>query len=496
MPTSLGVLLSNLPGARLLGDRLPEVAGIAYDSRRVRPGELFVCVRGASHDGHRFAADAVAKGACALIVEEPLGLGVPEVVVPSSRAAMGAAAAAFYGFPSRRLRVIGVTGTNGKTTTTYLVRGALERAGRRTGLIGTVEQVTGAARREASRTTPESVEVQALLAEMVESGCAACVMEVSSHGLVLERTAGTEFDVAIFTNLTHDHLDFHKDLEEYLEAKTRLFRALNSGERAGLKAEKRAIVNADDPHASRFIEASGAPVVTYGIERAADFCAGSIDLGPGGVRYVARTPEGPVEVRLRLPGRFNVYNSLAALAAAYAEGVDLEAAAAGMAGTLVPGRFEPVDEGQPFAVIVDYAHAPDSLENVLRTARSLTEGRLICVFGAGGDRDRRKRPVMGRIASHLADVVYITSDNPRSEDPAAICAEIAAGAEGAARCEVVVDRREAIRRAVDEAEAGDFVLIAGKGHETYQEVNGVKLHFDDREEAALAIRGRMARGAR
>ena len=492
MSISLRELLKNLPGARLLGEGDPEVSGIAYDSRRVRPGELFVCVRGASHDGHRFAAEAVAKGARALIVEEPLGLGVPEVVVASSRAAMGAAAAAFHGFPSRRLRMIGVTGTNGKTTTTYLVRSALERAGMRTGLIGTVEQVTGAGRREASRTTPESVEIQALLAEMVRSGCRACVMEVSSHGLALNRTAGTEFDVAIFTNLTHDHLDFHNNLEDYLEAKARLFRSLISAERTGLKAEKRAIINADDPRASRFIEASSAPVITYGIEREADFRAESIEVGPKGARYVARTPVGPVEVRLRLPGRFNVYNSLAALATACAEGADLEAAAAGIAET----RFEPVDEGQPFAVVVDYAHAPDSLENVLRTARSLTEGRLICVFGAGGDRDRSKRPVMGRVAALLADVVFITSDNPRSEDPAAICAEIAAGAEGAARLEVVVDRREAIRRAIGEAEPGDFVLIAGKGHETYQEVKGVKVHFDDREEAALAIRGRMNRGAR
>lgn len=495
MPVSLVALLKNVPGARLLGDRLPAIEGIAYDSRRVRPGELFVCIRGLTHDGHHFAAEAVAKGASALVVEEPLGLGVPEVLVPSARAAMGQIAAAFYGDPSRRLRMVGVTGTNGKTTTTYLVRSALERAGRRTGLVGTVEQVTGASRHEASRTTPESVDLQRLLREMLDSGCQACVMEVSSHGLVLERTEGTEFDVAVFTNLTQDHFDFHNSFEEYFEAKARLFRSLRGGERTGVKREKRAVVNLDDPHAARFIEAAGAPVVTYGIESAADFRAESIQVSPRGVRYVARTPAGPVEVELRLPGRFNVYNSLAALAVSYVEGIDLETAAGGMAGTVVPGRFEPVEEGQPFAVIVDYAHSPDSLENVLRTARSLTGGRLLCVFGAGGDRDRTKRPLMGSVAARLADVVIITSDNPRSEDPAAICSEIQAGAKGAARCEIVLDRREAIRKAIGEAAPGDLVLIAGKGHETYQEVNGVKLHFDDREEAALAIRGRMEHGA-
>lgn len=495
MSVSLGDLLKNLPDARLLGDRLPEVEGIAYDSRRVRPGELFVCIRGLVHDGHHFAAEAVAKGAVALLVEEPLGLGVPEVLVPNTRRAMGEAAAAFYGAPSQRLRLIGVTGTNGKTTTTYLIRSALERSGRRTGLIGTVEQITGSLRRDAARTTPESLDIQMLLREMVDGGCVACAMEVSSHGLALERTTGTQFDVAVFTNLSHDHFDFHKDFDEYLEAKAGLFRSLRFGERTGVKRQKGAVINLDDAQAGRFIDAAGAPVITYGIESAADFRASEVEVNAGGVRYVAQTPQGSIRVHTRLPGRFNVYNSLAALAACYIEGVDLEAAAEGLAETVVPGRFEPVEAGQEFAVIVDYAHTPDSLENVLKTARGLAEGRLICVFGAGGDRDRSKRSLMGSVAARLADVLVITSDNPRSEDPARICSEIEEGARGAARCEVILDRREAIRRAIYEAAPGDLVLIAGKGHERYQEIDGVKLHFDDREEAVKAIRDRMAHGA-
>lgn len=472
------------------GDTL--ITGVAYDSREVRPGDLFICVQGFVHDGHRFAPDAVARGASALVVERELPFDVPQVVVGDARTAMGQLAAAFYGNPSQDLRVIGVTGTNGKTTTAYLVRALLENAGRRCGIIGTVVQSTGAGELPASRTTPESVDIQRLMREMADNGCQAVAMEVSSHGLVLKRTVGIEFDVAVFTNLTQDHFDFHRTFDDYLRAKRQLFTALAPAG-AGLKARKAAVINGDDPYAQKFLEASAAPAITYGLSEERDLWASDVRVTADGVRYIARTNKGQAPVRLRLTGRFNVYNSLAALAVGLVEGVDLEEAAAGIAQTVVPGRFEPVDEGQDFAVIVDYAHTPDSLENVLKTARGLAKERVICVFGAGGDRDRTKRPIMGQIAAELADFVVITSDNPRSEDPEAICREVAAGAEkaGAAPFDVIVDRREAIRHAISVANAGDLVLIAGKGHETYQEIGGEKLHFDDREEARLALRERL-----
>lgn len=492
MAIAIAELAQCVGGARIT--RAPEtrVTGVVYDSRQVRPGDLFVCIRGFVHDGHDFAAEAVRKGAKALLVERELAVDAPQIIVRDTRKAMGLVAAELFGRPSQALRMIGVTGTNGKTTTTFLVRDLLSHAGRRTGLIGTVVQSTGDEDLPAARTTPESPDIHRLLARMVQNGCAACAMEVSSHGLVLSRTAGVEFDVAVFTNLTQDHFDFHRSFEDYLEAKLLLFRSLEPG-KAGLKGPKRAVINGDDPHAARFIEASRVPVITYGMSDANDLWASRVEVRADGVRYVARTQRESVPVRLSLTGRFNVYNSLAALAVGLAEGIGLEEGARGIEKTVVPGRFEPVSAGQEFAVIVDYAHTPDSLENVLKTARSLTKGRVICVFGAGGDRDRTKRPLMGKIAAELADYAVITSDNPRSEDPQEICREIAEGAKasGGAPFVIIVDRREAIRHAISLARAGDLVLIAGKGHETYQEVKGQKLHFDDREEALIAIRERL-----
>lgn len=492
MSIAVSRLAQELPGARIVGSPEARVSGITYDSRKVRPGDLFVCIRGFVHDGHEFAAAALERGARALLVERELPLDAPQIVVEDSRRAMGIAAARLFGDPSQELRVIGVTGTNGKTTTAFLIRDLLSHAGRRTGLIGTVVQDVGDRETPASRTTPEAADIHRLMREMVDRGCRACAMEVSSHGLVLHRTAGVAFDVGVFTNLTQDHFDFHGSIEDYLEAKLLLFRSLAPGE-SGVKANKAAIVNGDDPVAPRVAAASRVPVLTYGIRESNDLWASDVQVTATGASFVARWGATRVPVRLALTGRFNVYNALAALAVGLVEGVDLQQAAAGIEKTVVPGRFEPVHGGQEFAVIVDYAHTPDSLENVLKTARSLAEGRVICVFGAGGDRDRTKRPRMGDVAANLADYVVITSDNPRSEDPAEICRQVAEGARqrGGAPFEIVVDRREAIRRAVFMAERGDLVLIAGKGHETYQEIKGEKHHFDDREEALLAIRERM-----
>ena len=455
-----------------------EVSALAYDNRAVEPGTLFFCVPGFTRDGHDFAPDAVARGAVALVVERPLGLGVPEVLVPSVRAAMAPAAAAFYGDPTRTLDVVGVTGTNGKTTTAFLVRALLEAAGRPTGLLGTVTSVIGGVEHEVARTTPEAIDLQRTFREMLEAGDRACAMEASSHALELGRTDAIRWAAAIFTNLTQDHLDFHPTMEEYFAAKRRLFDA----------APGVAVVNVDDPYGAR-LAADLPDAITVGIDSPdAQLRATAIESGFAGSRFEA----GWLELRSPLPGRFNVLNVLGAVAAVRALGVDDETIVRALpqAGR-VPGRFEPVDEGQPFAVLVDYAHTPDSLENVLRAARPLTEERLICVFGCGGDRDRGKRPLMGAIAKELADVVIVTSDNPRSEDPEAIIAEILEGA--GQDVEHYVDRREAIERAVDVARAGDVLVIAGKGHEQGQEfAEGRKVPFDDVTVAREALRGAAA----
>jgi UDP-N-acetylmuramoyl-L-alanyl-D-glutamate--2,6-diaminopimelate ligase len=459
-----------------------EIAALAYDARRVVPGALFFCVPGFTRDGHDFAPEAVAAGAVALVVERPLGLAVPEVLVPSARAAMAPAAARFHGDPTAALDVVGVTGTNGKTTTAFLVRALLEAAGRRCGLLGTVSAVVGGEERPVVRTTAEAIDLQRDFAAMRDGGDVACAMEVSSHALALDRADAIHFAVAVFTNLTQDHLDFHADMEDYFAAKRRLF-ALDP---------RVAVVNVDDPHGRR-LAAELPDAITYAIERDAAYRATELATSFEGTSFTAVTPEGPVALRTALPGRFNVANALAALAAARALGVPLDTIAAALprAGR-VPGRFEPVDEGQGFAVLVDYAHTPDSLENVLNAARELTAGRVHCVFGCGGDRDRGKRPLMGAIAARLADRVVVTSDNPRSEDPAAIIAEILVGADDEALVEP--DRRAAIAAAIAEAEEGDVVVIAGKGHEQGQEgPAGRKVPFDDVEVARAALREVLAR---
>jgi len=459
-----------------------EVTALAYDNRRVGPGSVFFCVRGFTRDGHDFAADAVARGAVALVVDHPLGLGVPEIIVADVRAAMAPAAARMYGDPTASLRTIGVTGTNGKTTTAYLVRALLEAAGHRTGMLGTVTCVVGGVEHAVARTTPEAIDLQETLAAMRASSDTQCVMEVSSHALALGRTDAIHWAAAIFTNLTQDHLDFHPTMEDYYAAKRKLFEA----------GPEVAVINIDDPYGARLAqELADLPgLVTVGID------APTADLRATGVRSDfegSAFSAGGLQLSSPLPGRFNVLNVLGAVAAVRALGVGDEtiAAALPVAGR-VPGRMERVDEGQDFAVFVDYAHTPDSLENVLAAARPLTRGQLICVFGCGGDRDRGKRPQMGAISARLADHTIVTSDNPRSEEPQAIVAEILTGIGDRTATEAIVDRRAAIEHAVTSARAGDVVVIAGKGHEQGQELaGGHKLPFDDVTVAGEALRARL-----
>jgi UDP-N-acetylmuramoyl-L-alanyl-D-glutamate--2,6-diaminopimelate ligase len=465
----------------LIGEGAPavEISGLAYSSGSVAPGTLFFCVRGFKADGHDFAPDAVERGAAALVCERPLDLGVPEVVVDDVRAAMGPVASRFYGDPTATLRVAGVTGTNGKTTTTYLIRAILEAAGERTGLLGTVTSIVGGAEEPVERTTPEAIDLQRNFRRMLEAGDGACAMEVSSHALELRRTDGIRFATRVFTNLTQDHLDFHPDMEAYFRAKRRLFEG--DGPR---------IVNADDEYGRRLAEEFPGST-TYAIDRDADYRARDVRFDPGGSEFACDTPDGEVRIVTRLPGLFNVSNALAAAAAARSLGVPLDTVVSALAEAgRVPGRFEPVDEGQPFTALVDYAHTPDSLENVLRAARQITRGRLHVVFGAGGDRDNAKRPLMGRAASALADRVIVTSDNPRSEDPESIVDQIMAGTGPEAEREV--DRRRAIELAVATAEPGDVVVVAGKGHEQGQEFEGGRKEpFDDVTVVREALRSTL-----
>jgi UDP-N-acetylmuramoyl-L-alanyl-D-glutamate--2,6-diaminopimelate ligase len=479
--------------AEIEGDETAEIGSLAYDSRKVEPATLFFCVPGAKADGHDFAPGAVKDGAAALVVERKLDLAVTQALVPDARAAMASAARSFFGDPTAELRVVGITGTNGKTTSAFLVRHLLEAGGIQTGLLGTVKSVVGGVEAEVERTTPEAIDLQATFRAMLDAGDRACAMEVSSHALSLGRAAGITFAAALFTNLTQDHLDFHADMEEYFLAKRELF----VGPGAGAQT---AFVNVDDPYGRRLAEELagdyGERLVTLSTEgdESATVRATDVAFDATGSRFAAVGPFGELQVQTPLPGRFNVANALGALATAIELGVDPAAAAGALAAAeRVPGRVEPVDEGQSYAVLVDYAHTPDSLDNVLVAAREMTgAGRLICVFGAGGDRDREKRPLMGQIAARLADIPVVTSDNPRSEDPDAILEEILAGIPGGREHPgliVEVDRRQAIGRALAAAEPGDTVVIAGKGHEQGQEFEGGrKIPFDDREVAREELR--------
>jgi UDP-N-acetylmuramoyl-L-alanyl-D-glutamate--2,6-diaminopimelate ligase len=472
-------MIAALAPEQVVGPAAAEVRDLAYDAHAVGPGALFFCVPGSRADGHGFAAAAVERGAVALVVERPLDVGVPQLVVPDTRAAMAVAADEFFGRPSSELPVAAVTGTNGKTTTAFLLHSILDAAGLRPGLLGNIERRVGDEVRPASLNTPEAIDLQRTLRDMVEVGNRSCAMEASSHASELHRLDRVRFAVLVFTNLSQDHLDFHGSMERYFEAKRRLFVT---------EPRPAAAVNVGDEHGRRLAEElRGGTVLTYGAAADADVRAEGLELDADGARFTA----AGLALRSRLRGGFNVENVLGAVAAARLLGLPDGAIADGverLGG--VPGRLESVDEGQPFTVLVDYAHTPDSLARALRAVRGLGAGRVIAVFGCGGDRDRGKRPEMGRIAAELADLAIVTSDNPRGEEPEAIIAEIL---DGARELDVEPDRREAIGRAVSVARPGDVVLVAGKGHEQGQEAAGRKVPFDDREVAREALRRLGAR---
>jgi UDP-N-acetylmuramyl-tripeptide synthetase len=486
---TLRELASRLPGAAVSGDAGVTVTAVTHDSRRAGPGTLFVAVRGTSLDGNQFVEGARKKGAVAVASEDPPRGTGPWLQVPDAREALATLSAEVLGRPADALRLVGVTGTNGKTTTTYLLDAALRAAGHRTGLVGTVQYRVGDHLAEASRTTPESSDLQALFREMVDAGCDHAVLEVSSHSLELKRVHGCAFQVAVFTNLTRDHLDFHGDMERYFLAKRRLFDTY-------LRPDGHALINLDDDRAPELIAASRGRVWTYSLNGGpADLQATDIRLSLEATRFRARTPRGDLDVSTPLLGRFNVENLLAALGGALALGLDPEAALRGISSVAgVPGRLERVSAGQDFTVVVDYAHTDDALKNLLETIRELKPRRLITVFGCGGDRDRTKRPLMGAVAARLSDVAVVTSDNPRSEPPESILEEIQKGMNGGRRAErhAIVDRREAIVRALEMARPGDAVVIAGKGHEAYQVLRDRTVPFDDRQ-IAREVLTRLAR---
>jgi UDP-N-acetylmuramoyl-L-alanyl-D-glutamate--2,6-diaminopimelate ligase len=487
------LLIEALPERRVVGVPPPAVSGLTADSRRVKPGDCFVAVPGFKQDARRFVPDAVARGARLVVTEgEPLAdVPVAQVVVPSVRRALARLADAFHGHPSGALTLVGITGTNGKTTTSYLVEALLRARGLTTGVIGTIQYVLGTETRTANQTTPEALEIQGMLGEMRARGIGGVAMEVSSHALALSRVDGLDFDVALFTNLTRDHLDFHGTFEDYRRAKRRLFELLAASPKPG----RTAVVNADDAAGAAMVAGLDIPVLPFGLGPAARVRAVEHASDLDGIRMTVDTPAGRLTLCSPLIGEHNVMNLLGAVAAGLALGLAPDAIATALAGVgTVPGRFERVQAGQPFLVVVDYAHTPDALERVLLTARKITRGRLGVVFGCGGDRDRTKRPIMGEIAARLADRAWVTSDNPRSERPAAIIDEIVAGMTGATgRYATEPDRRQAIGAALDWARAGDTVVIAGKGHETYQIIGADVLDFDDRAVARAILGERRPR---
>ena len=490
-------LLSGWGGVEVVGSTAVEITAVGHDSRPVVPGSLFVCIRGLRQDGHAFIADAAARGAVAVVVErDPRTLAIPPgttvLRVRDSRVALAVAARRFFGNPSASLRVIGVTGTNGKTTTTYLAEAILSAAGRAVGLLGTIEYRCGKVTFPGERTTPESSDLQSLLRRMGALGAWAAVMEVSSHSLALHRVDGCEFDVGIFTNLTQDHLDFHGSMQAYADAKAQLFRMLGRDRRKA--GEPAAVLNADDPWTPFMSGATTARVIRYGINAEADLKVREMSLTLAGIRAVLDSSWGALEIESPLVGRHNLANILGAAGGCLHLGVSRADVREGIRNLrAVPGRFEKVEAGQPFGVVVDYAHTPDALERVLQFAREYATGRVITVFGCGGDRDRGKRPLMGEAATRLSDLVIVTSDNPRSEDPLAIIAEIQAGVKkasgGAEGHDTITDRREAIAAALARAREGDLVVIAGKGHETYQILRDRTIPFDDRVVAREMLAG-------
>lgn len=466
-----------------------EVSGIAYDSRRVQPGFAFMCIPGFQTDGHIYAAQAVQAGAAALIVERRIEITspCPMVLVKNIRQVLPVLASRFYGRPSRGLRVVGVTGTNGKTTTTHLIKAILEEAGHKVGLLGTLYAEWNGVQDKIANTTPESLELEHFMRRVLDDGGEYVVMEVSSHALDLGRVREIDFDVAVFTNLTQDHLDYHVSLEKYREAKAILFRNLISA------PHHFAVLNADDEATDYLIGQTKAEIITYGINSEADVHAADANITAVGSTFQTVASAGKLDISLRLAGLFSVYNALAAIAFSVREGIEFDVIKRALEKVKgVPGRFESIDEGQDYSVIVDYAHTPDGLENILKTARQIANRRIITVFGCGGDRDRAKRPIMGAISGRYSDFSIVTSDNPRSEEPMAIIEEILGGLREIenAHYAVVPDRREAIRHAIQLAASDDLVIIAGKGHEDYQIVKGEVLPFDDRVVARECIKAK------
>ena len=474
-------LLNGVPVASCAVDLEMEIAGVSYDSRATQPGDLFVAMTGYATDGHKYIATALEKGAAAVLCQNlPEGEG-PYIRTADSRRALAVIGANWFGHPAEEMTMIAVTGTCGKTTTTYLLKAILEQAkGAKVGLIGTNQNMIGQEIIPTERTTPESFELQALFARMYDAGCTHVVMEVSSHAITLERIGGIHYDVAAFTNLTEDHLDFHKTMDDYCDAKAELFRRCS-----------KAVVNVADPSAPRMRAAAACPVLTTSVHGNADLRAEAVELHSDSIRFTAVCGESRADVSVPIPGRFTVYNTLTVLAAAMCLGVPLEAAAAAMADVRgVKGRIEVVPTpGVPYTVIIDYAHSPDGLENVLKSVRDFCKGRLISVFGCGGDRDPLKRPIMGGIGVKCADFAIITSDNPRTEAPMAIIEDILRGVTPElGEYTVIEDRRKAIRYAMDIAKKDDIIVLAGKGHETYQEIDGIKHHLDEREEVAAHLK--------
>ncbi|MFB3894899.1 MAG: UDP-N-acetylmuramoyl-L-alanyl-D-glutamate--2,6-diaminopimelate ligase [bacterium] len=498
MKVLLSDLIAILPQSEILaGNPAVQITGLAHSSTMVQPGYLFICIEGYKTDGHRYAPQAIEKGAVALLVtKEVSGISkeIAQVKVPDTRVAEAFLAARFYDYPTRKMPVIGITGTNGKTTTTYLIESILQQAGHQPGIMGTIAYRYAGKFIAAKNTTPSALELNQMMAQMVDSGCDYLVMEVSSHSLAQGRVEGIDFDVGIFTNLTRDHLDFHVTLEEYLKAKCLLFVKL--GEGFDKKYPKFAVVNMDDQYATQVIAASTVPVVKYGVSADADIRASNIIQTPQGLHFDLTTPLGKTEIQLQLSGYFNVYNAMAAAAALSKTEITIDQIKRGLESlSNVPGRFQSIDCGQDFVAIVDYAHTDDALLNLLKSARQLTSQKLIVVFGCGGDRDRGKRPKMGEIAAKLADYSIITSDNPRSEDPARIALDVEIGIKRVIsdldKYKIVLDRKLAIATAIGMAKKGDVVVIAGKGHENYQVFADRTIHFDDSEVATEILKQRI-----
>ncbi len=490
----LNELASTLTIKHIMGSVDIRVSGIQTDSRKVTDGDLFICLPGHTVDGHNYAQQAMEKGATALVVDRQLDIDLPQIIVKDCRYAMAVLADAFFGSPSKQMKVIGITGTNGKTTTAYLIEKIMNDHNVKTGLIGTIQMRYGGRTFPMSGTTPEALELQRSLHDMAASGTRCCVMEVSSHALEQGRVKGTDFRTAIFTNLTQDHLDYHNTMDEYRAAKGLFFSRMGNSFQSIQDKRKFAVLNADDPASAYFKNITSAEVVTYGLEEGVDVRATEISISAQGTDFHVDSFKGSTDIKLKMVGKFNVYNALGAITAALLEGVpmdEIKRSLESLSG--VDGRVESVEAGQPFAVIVDYAHTPDGLENVLKTVNEFAVGRVLTVFGCGGDRDKTKRPIMGKIAAKYSDVVFVTSDNPRTEDPESILKDIEQGLiedqVPQENYQLIEDRRVAIQKAIDMASPEDVVLIAGKGHETYQKIGQTTHDFDDRIVAKEAIRG-------